>query len=88
MIKRLLILCLAVSSSSIYAANSKSHEELEARDYNPETCERMRNNWDSHAKAWCSDSGGVDSNNTRRTCKQAGDHPPFTKVAGTITCND
>lgn len=74
-----------IASSLAFAASSKNHEEMEAREYNAETCDRMEKNWDSHAKAWCTGSGGVDWNNTNRSCKQDG--KLFTKVVGKITCN-
>ncbi len=79
---------VALSLSNVFAANSKYHEEAEAREFNPETCERMRNNWDVEAKTFCSTSGGVDWNISNKTCVEDGRHPSFTKVHGRITCNN
>ena len=85
-----LIITLLVTLSLPYAiaASSKYHEEAEAREFNPENCERMRKNWEKEAVAWCTGSGGVDWNNSTKTCVEDGQSPSFTKVKGTINCND
>lgn len=68
-------------------ANSKNHKELEPRKYGTKTCKRMKSNWANHAKAWCSDSGGVNWSRTNNECKKVGSSPEFTEVIGKITCN-
>ena len=80
-----LFLAFFVFSTSLFVANSNPHTELEARQYNPETCERMRNNWDTTAKTWCSDIGGVDTNSTTRRCLGDQKSPLFTKVVGCLS---
>lgn len=82
---RFTLLGVLIVTGLAFAANSKKYEDAEAREYNAETCDRMEKNWDSHAEAWCRGSGGVDWNNTAKTCKEDG--RKFTKVTGRITCN-